>query len=657
MDWIVCARCGTDVDVAAAMCPRCGADPRTGRGGSMQQSGPRVAPGWHRLVKYLAVSAALGLVIVLVLRLVGGLLTRSTGTDSYEAGVAIIGLLGLVVGIGVASGAGVSRRWSPGRGPGANPIVGLSMVTCGLVVLVVGFGFVSAPKAGSGRGALDAGATPTPIWAGYETNTSVTSVTATWTQPQIATPDTGYADASFWVGLGGQNDPRLAQIGTDGNGESGQAPAYVAWYEMYPKPSVDLDPNVMNVRPGDAMTASVTETGQGSFRLVLVNHTTHQRFAVTQTDLGIATTDGAVIAELPTSPYKPTLADFGSVTFTDCSVGGRPLGRFPLTMWEIYRDGTTQARTSDLGADNASFTVTRPVVALATSRSHTPTPTGGIQGVVVVTPSPGTEPSTGPIDEAPAPITPVAFKRQVAAEGLTLLRDLVWIARDGADGTISDAAFASVSDDGETDSITAETETAPTSLAALKRHWSVVAQAAYDLAEPSSGVVLDLRPARKSALALLHDLQAVAGSTGLCREVAADLQRGLWVRPETVVPTGPYQTIRFKVLNEHAASLVGHRYVIKGQVGELHDAGAGYYWPGFPHGLEPRIEMTVAMTDEGYGQWDDYVDVIADRALKRVHENDVVTIYGICLGWHKFKTEEGSYEMMPLIRARVVLRH
>ena len=151
-------------------------------------------------------------------------------------------------------------------------------------------------------------------------------------------------------------------------------------------------------------------------------------------------------------------------------------------------------------------------------------------------------------------------------------------------------------------------------------------------------------------------MQAVAGSTGLCREVAADLQRGLWVRPETVVPTGPYQTIRFKVLNEHAASLVGHRYVIKGQVGELHDAGAGYYWPGFPHGLEPRIEMTVAMTDEGYGQWD-YVDVIADRALKRVHENDVVTIYGICLGWHKFKTEEGSYEMMPLIRARVVLRH
>jgi hypothetical protein len=340
------------------MCPRCGADPRTGRGGSVQQSGPRVAPGWHRLVKYIAVSAAIGLVIVLLLRLVGGLLTRSTGTDSYEAGVAIVGLLDLAVGIGAATGAGVghARR---GTDRPSNPLVGLSMITCGLVVLVVGFGFVSAPRAGSGRGALDAGVTPTPIWAGYETNTAVTSVTATWTQPQIGTPDSGYADSAFWVGLGGQMDPRLAQIGTDGYGESGRTPGYAAWYEMYPKPSVDLDQNAMNVRPGDSMTASVTEVGHGRFRLVLVNHTTHQRFAVTQTDLGIATTDGAVITELPTSSYKPTLADFGSATFTGCLADGRPLGRFPLTMWEIYRNGTTQARTSDLGADNASFTVTR----------------------------------------------------------------------------------------------------------------------------------------------------------------------------------------------------------------------------------------------------------------------------------------------------------
>ena len=182
---------------------------------------------------------------------------------------------------------------------------------------------------------------------------------ATRLQPQTTTPDTGYADASFWVGLGGQMDPRLAQIGTDSFAQSGAAPVYDTWYEMYRKPSVELDPNVISVRPGDLVTASVIETSHGRFRLVLVNHTTHQRFAVAQTGLGVATTAGAVIAELPASSYKLALAHFGSVAFTNCSVAGQPLGNVPLTMYEIFRDRTTQARASDLGADNASFTVTR----------------------------------------------------------------------------------------------------------------------------------------------------------------------------------------------------------------------------------------------------------------------------------------------------------
>jgi hypothetical protein len=151
----------------------------------------------------------------------------------------------------------------------------------------------------------------------------------------------------------------LAQLGTDADDQAGKKPIYTAWYEMYPKPCYTLDPSVLGVHPGDRLSASVSELSLGRFRLVIVNHTTHQRFALERTDLGIPDTDGAIVTELPSATYPLALASFGSVSFTGCAINGRPLDDYPLTMFEIYRQGTTQARTTPMGANGASFTVNR----------------------------------------------------------------------------------------------------------------------------------------------------------------------------------------------------------------------------------------------------------------------------------------------------------
>jgi hypothetical protein len=312
------------------------------------------------LPKCLVVSSAAGVAVVVLVRLVGDAIALATGSaswgDWFPITVAVVGLVIAIAGIGSVTGAGLGYA-NPRRQPPANPLLGLCMVTCGLVILLVGLVVIPAPKARFAG--LDAGATPTSIWAGYETDSAVTSVQASWTQPPIVAPASGRSDVALWVGLGGQINPRLAQLGTDAEGEAGRAVIYTAWYEMYPKPAYAIDPSVLSVHPGDLLSASVSEISHGQFRLVLANHTTHQRFVIAQTDLGIATSDAAVIAELPSAPFRQVLAAFGSVTFTGCSADGRSLGDYPLAMCEIYRQGQTQARTSRLGADGASFTVRR----------------------------------------------------------------------------------------------------------------------------------------------------------------------------------------------------------------------------------------------------------------------------------------------------------
>jgi hypothetical protein len=507
------------------MCPQCGTDPTTGRGGPVQHSGPRVAPGWRRLVRYLAIATGVGLAFVAVLRVLGGIVASTTGWATwYEGIVALVAVVAILIGVGIASGAGVRVRLRRGREAPPDPYHGLSILACGLVVLVVGLAFVPGSK-----GVLDPGATPDPHWAGYETSAAARSVAANWTEPAIAAATGGENGASFWVGLGGQVDARLAQVGTDADDQVGQPPVYSAWYEMYPKPAYALDPRVLRVHPGDRLSASVTEVSSGRFRLAITNHTTHQQFATVQTDLGIPTTDGAIIAELPTAPHPLSLASFGTVRFTGCTVDGQPLADEPMSMFEIYRHGTTQARTSPIGADESSFEVSRQTVVHSPSPTTTPTIAGGIQGLAgVLTPTGTPAPATTTSDT----MTPSAYRQVVAHDRAMLIRDLASIARAGAGGVIDGAAFDRLSNDCQTAGIDSETDLPPDSLSQLASRWNTAINVAALFGQPGSGIVLDLRGTRKPAAAVLGALERVqaGGEAGTVAQIAADLQQGLWVR-------------------------------------------------------------------------------------------------------------------------------
>jgi hypothetical protein len=76
-------------------------------------------------------------------------------------------------------------------------------------------------------------------WAGYVAasnlffpQSTVTAVSASWTVPSVKNVGVD-AYSSVWVGVGGQFESSLIQVGTEQDFVNG-APTYLAWYEMLP---------------------------------------------------------------------------------------------------------------------------------------------------------------------------------------------------------------------------------------------------------------------------------------------------------------------------------------------------------------------------------------------------------------------------------------
>ena len=196
-------------------------------------------------------------------------------------------------------------------------------------------------------------------WAGYDATsaahaTTFGSVSAVWVVPAVsAAPSDAYA--SFWVGLDGDGSNSVEQIGTDSDYVGGQA-VYYAWYEMYPKMPVNLS---LAVRPGDAISASVTAGVKRSFTLTITDTTTGTSFSTMQKCAKAKLYSAEVIAEAPWSGGVLPLADFGSVSFTSCLFNGLPISSFAnnaITM--VTSDGTTKATPSTLSHKGTAFTVT-----------------------------------------------------------------------------------------------------------------------------------------------------------------------------------------------------------------------------------------------------------------------------------------------------------
>jgi hypothetical protein len=226
-------------------------------------------------------------------------------------------------------------------------------------------------------------------WGGYaDTNDTFSAVASSWTEPKVncagggsggslglggLTGITGSllggpdAASAFWVGLDGYSSSSVEQIGTDSDCDSG-SPAYYAWYEMYPNPSVTL-PTTDAVSPGDQITALVSSNAAGSsFTLMLKDATAGWTFSTTQAGSGFARSSAEVIAEAPSECTlvfcnEIPLADFGQVGYSGSSLADTAgkqgsLSAFNANEITMSDNGTTLATPSSLSSDGSAFTMT-----------------------------------------------------------------------------------------------------------------------------------------------------------------------------------------------------------------------------------------------------------------------------------------------------------
>lgn len=203
-------------------------------------------------------------------------------------------------------------------------------------------------------------------WSGYTaTGGTFTSVGASWTVPASAAPsgataNTLSADAT-WVGIGGVSSRDLIQAGTQTVFQDGAA-SYEAWYETLPDSSQQVP---LTIHPGDSVTVSLAEqSGSDLWNISFTDHTTGQNYS-TSINYQSSLSSAEWIEEMPSASRGfVTLDNFGTASFTGgftvengAQVSLAGANAQPLTM--INDANTALATPSSLGADGASFTITR----------------------------------------------------------------------------------------------------------------------------------------------------------------------------------------------------------------------------------------------------------------------------------------------------------
>jgi Peptidase A4 family len=198
-------------------------------------------------------------------------------------------------------------------------------------------------------------------WSGQiSTGTTFRGIHADWVVPTVQA--TQYSGASAtWIGIdGGPASPgSIIQTGTV-QLTGGGATSYTAWYELYPAAPV----TVGNVSPGDSMSASISQDSPGSsdWTITIADNTTvnSRTFHVIYTGPG----DSAEwIEELPTAvgTPQPTLANFGSATFSDMTYNPANPGAaslIPIDMIDESGNVIATAGPTTSNGSSSSFTDT-----------------------------------------------------------------------------------------------------------------------------------------------------------------------------------------------------------------------------------------------------------------------------------------------------------
>src|ERR1017187_1834952 len=160
-------------------------------------------------------------------------------------------------------------------------------------------------------------------WAGYVAATnllvplkhSVTDVQGSWRVPSVTSSGTLDTSSAIWVGIDGDTDNTVEQIGTEQDWTAG-APVYYAWFEMYPAGGYMVP--TFTPQPGDQISAEVQFVSKNKFILSISNLTQNIGFSITK-NRSAKRTSAEWIVEAPFYRHILPLADFGTVTFSACS--------------------------------------------------------------------------------------------------------------------------------------------------------------------------------------------------------------------------------------------------------------------------------------------------------------------------------------------------
>jgi hypothetical protein len=194
-------------------------------------------------------------------------------------------------------------------------------------------------------------------WSGYAAtgaDGAFSSVSGSWTEPTATCSGgrhgRGGSDqyAAFWVGLDGYSSDSVEQTGTDSDCD-GSSPDYYGWYEMYPADPVYF---TNTVKPGDAISASVTFSGTDTYTLVLKDSTEGWTQTITKSQAGLDRSSAEVITEAPSSNTGVLpLADFGTVSYGVSAANGTSLGsQSPTEIIMVDNSGADKDSTSSINS-------------------------------------------------------------------------------------------------------------------------------------------------------------------------------------------------------------------------------------------------------------------------------------------------------------------
>jgi len=204
-------------------------------------------------------------------------------------------------------------------------------------------------------------------WSGYLVSENIsgapielTSISGSWVIPQINTSSVqGFS--STWIGIGGQFDKTLIQVGTEQDSVN-EKDSYSAWYEMLPGLSMRLFN--MTVSPGDTIVASISlfDSTINKWNIQISDQTNGQSF--NQNFIYNSTqSSGEWIVERPTINNQiSNLADFGNITFTNCqltadNITGSIASCYHSSLQMRDSLSSTLTTVSPLKIEGSSFTV------------------------------------------------------------------------------------------------------------------------------------------------------------------------------------------------------------------------------------------------------------------------------------------------------------